>query len=584
MDSLSFIATGARIIGWALVHFIWQGGLLGLFYAVTKVVLPRGEARYRLGMLTLAALALCPLATVWHLLQAATPTAMVAVQSATTSVASMALFDGTADDARWMPDAIVDALLPWLVLAWLAGVSGLSWRAWRQWRKIRILVNTASAISSWQACFDGMASRFGLTRRISILCSGMVSSPVLVGWFKPIILLPLAVVCDFPVAQIELILAHELAHIRRWDPLANLFQVVLETLHFYHPVVHWISRDVRNEREICCDRMALAMSGGSRHVLASALAELGELREQHAPLSLAANGGVLLDRVQQLMLPSSGSRGIASPARFAGALLAAALILVTIRLEWAEATLQQNLSASLSQWNATLAFAYRPAPRVRESLLLRNLVPPRLDALHPKSPPTLVGAAGMAGPAALLPVAVQELARIADPQLSRLKIGDLPQVRRESPLRIAEPAATQEASTTPSPVHIRRPTYPQKALLQGLEGSVTIEFGIGPDGSVHDLKVVAAAPSGTFDQAALQAMRGWKYASAAPQSARRYRQTLAFTLNGSRGAHPSAAVMGDEAIQAAVGCQVSIGSHICRSPEDAPARGRVDAGAAIGQP
>lgn len=583
MDWLLCIATGIRVIGWALVHFIWQACLVGLLYSAIKAALPRGEARYRLGMLTLAALAFCPVVTVWHLLQVVTPALAATAEAATANVASTAADDG-ATNARWMPDAIVNALLPWLVLAWLVGVSGLSVRAWRQWRKIRVLVDTASASASWQARIDAMAQRFGVTRRISVLCSGMVSTPVLVGWIKPVILLPMAVVCHFPVAQIELILAHELAHIRRWDPLANLFQVVLETLHFYHPVVHWISREVRNEREICCDRLALATSGGSRQVLAAALAELGELREQHASLSLAANGGVLLDRVQQLMLPRADADGIASPARLAGALLAAALLLLTIRLEWSDATLQHHLSASLSQWNAGLARARLLVPAASEPLQLRNLVPSRLDALHPQPSPAQVAAVGLADPIALLPVAVQAPGRIGMPQLPAMRVGDLAPQRRESPLRIEIQAAALEVAGAPAPVHIRRPTYPQEALLQGLEGKVTIEYAIGVDGNVHDLKVVAAAASGTFEQAALQAMRGWKYPRGVSQTPRRYRQTLTFTLSGSRTALPASGLIGGAVIEAQVGCQVSIGSNICRSPENFPARGRVDANAAVGEP
>lgn len=578
MDVLSSIASGSRIVGWVLVHFIWQAGLIGLFYAAARTCLPRGEARYRLGLLALVVLSVCPLLTLWHLLQTATPILPQATGIPWTNVATSALGQPTSDSPL-MPDAVLNALLPWLVLAWLGGVSALSMRAWRQWRKIRLLVDTATAIRSWQARVDAMARHFGLTRRISVLCSAMVSTPVLVGWIRPVILLPIAVACDFPVAQIELILAHELAHIRRWDPLANLFQVVLETLHFYHPVVHWISRDVRNEREICCDRMALALSGGSRHVLASALAGLGDLREQHSSLALAANGGVLLDRVQQLMLPRDGA--IASPARFAGALLAAGLLLVTVRLELSDVRLQQNLTATLNQWNAGLSLARWAAPHVTASMELHNLVPQRLDALPPPASPAQLVAASLTDAAPRLPVAVQALDRIAAPSLSPLRIGDLSHTGRGLPLRIATPAAAPVLSGSPLPVHIRRPAYPQEALVQGIEGQVTIEFGVDTDGSVHDLKVVAASPSGTFDQAGIQAMRGWKYAASAEPSTQRYRQTLAFTLNGAR--RGTGATAG-QVIEAEVGCQVSIGSNICRTPENAPARGRADGNAAAGQP
>src|SRR6185436_16440590 len=98
------------------------------------------------------------------------------------------------------------------------------------------------------------------------------------GWLRPGILLPAAVALGFPAAQIELILAHELGHVRRWDYVVNLVQVVIETVLFYHPVVHWISRELRHEREICCDEMVLRVTRGHPHVYARTLASLEELR------------------------------------------------------------------------------------------------------------------------------------------------------------------------------------------------------------------------------------------------------------------------------------------------------------------
>lgn len=160
-------------------------------------------------------------------------------------------YSAAAATTTWAWDADLDALLPWLVLAWSLGVLLLSLRAWRQWRGLKALVQMAALMPEWQGQVTTMAKRFGLRRRITVLCSKVIATPAVVGWVRPVILLPMAVVCNFPAAQIELILAHELAHLRRWDPFANLLQVVLETLCFYHPVVHWVSRDVHNEREIC---------------------------------------------------------------------------------------------------------------------------------------------------------------------------------------------------------------------------------------------------------------------------------------------------------------------------------------------
>ena len=124
---------------------------------------------------------------------------------------------------------------------------------------------------------ERMAKRLGLARAVEVLQSTLVKTPVVVGYFRPAILLPLCVVTGLPEAQLELILAHELAHIRRHDYLVNLLQTLVETLFFYHPAVWWLSRQIRNERENCCDDVAMA-AVGSRADYGRALLAIEELR------------------------------------------------------------------------------------------------------------------------------------------------------------------------------------------------------------------------------------------------------------------------------------------------------------------
>jgi TonB family protein len=567
MDVLPVVLASVRVVGWVLLHFVWQGVLLGLLYAVARAVLPRGEARYRFGMAVLVALALCPLLTLWRLLEAVPQV----IPAAAELVAPVAAGYGTAAVATtWAWDADLDALLPWLVLAWSLGVLLLSLRAWRQWRGLKTLVRLAGQIPEWQDQVAAMAERFGLRRRVTVLCSKVIAAPAVVGWMRPVILLPMAVVCNFPATQIELILAHELAHLRRWDPLANLFQVVLETLCFYHPVVHWISRDVRNEREICCDELALSVSGGSRHAFVTALADLGELRERHGSLLLAASGGVLLDRVQQMIMPEREGALLRTPARFVAVLLAAALVALTLRLEWKQNHLQRSLTGAIAELQSVwipsiLPLAWADVPWHPADLALTHA-----EALRP-----IEGAARVPGSTdqgvAVLPVVSTG---VMLPQVASLRVADLAPVRHDEPIVVmAEPAvpAASSRALAPTPIQIRQPVYPHAALVQGLEGQVVIEFGLSAGGGVQDPRVISAQPAGVFDQAAIDAMRAWKYAL--PEMAatsQRYRQTLAFTLNtGHSGnvAHQQA----DQKIRARASCQVVTGTHICREPDEARA-------------
>jgi TonB family protein len=572
MDLQLLLLTGTRVIGWTLLHFVWQGALLGLLYALGRAVMPRGEVRYRFGMGILFVLALCPLLTA-RLLLGAEPSALAPAAGNGAAPVMLAGYGaGTALDVGGAWGNWLDTLLPWLVLAWLSGVILLSLRAWRQWRGLKALVRMAELLPHWRDRATRMAERFGLRRRVMVLCSGSIATPALVGWIRPVILLPTAVACGFPAAQIELVLAHEMAHLRRWDPLANLFQVVLETLHFYHPVVHWISRDVRNEREICCDEMALSVSGGSRHEFVAVLAELGELREQHGTLLLAASGGVLLDRVQQMVVPARDSVRARTPARFVAVLLGAALLALTLRIEWRQAQLQHSLDGSITQLQSALMppWLLSAATTSRIAWHLPDLVPSRAEVVRPLF---------KAGPAVVLtPSRALSLDLVVGAQPMHLQVSNLA-AGHDRVLRVAEQLApaTVEALT---PVRIRQPAYPQGALMSRIEGKVTLEFGLAADGSVQDLHVISATPVGVFDQAAIQAMRGWKYAmpqAVSPQH--RYRQTMAFMLNAAATGKAAAHAYSGAEIAAQVGCRVTTGTHICRRPDDMESRSVGIAGA-----
>jgi bla regulator protein BlaR1 len=565
MDALPLLLASAHLIGWTLVHFVWQGCLLGLVYAAVRTVLPRGEARYRFGMAMLVALALCPLLTVWRMLEA--PSSVVMTAGAV--VSSTAIGDAAAMGGTWTWDRALDAALPWLVLIWSLGVLLLSLRAWRQWRGLKALVRMAEQLPVWQVRVNDMAKRFGLRRGVTVLCSKVIATPALVGWIRPVILLPMAVACSFPVAQVELILAHELAHLRRWDPLANLFQVVLETVYFYHPVVHWISRDVRNEREICSDELALSISGGDRHEFVAALAELGELRERHGSLLLAASGGVLLDRVQHMVVPMQEASRARTPARFVAVLLGAVLVSLTLRVEWRQAQLQRSLTDSIMQLQSMIAPSWLPLAQLHVAWHLSDLAPAHAVVARPvvDTSPAVATPSPTSAPSAATVAMV--------PRPTPLLVSDLVPAHGVSLARVAE-ATEPLASSVPSmpmPISMRQPIYPQNALARGIEGQVVVEFGLAIDGSLRDLRVISAQPADVFDQAAIQAMRGWKYAL--PTDAfteRRYRQTLVFTLHAAaNGGTPSSTQAGDE-VQARVGCRVATGTLICRLPGDTDSR------------
>ena len=174
----------------------------------------------------------------------------------------------------------------------------------------RLATRAAIAVSpSIEAAARAIAGRLRIRRAVAILESRAVVVPTLVGWLKPVILLPAAALAGLSPDQLRAILAHELAHVRRHDYLVNLLQSMVETLLFYHPATWWVSAQIRAEREHCCDDLAVEVCG-DRLVYASALAELTTLAG-HRGFALAATDGSLLNRVRRIL---GGQRSVHEPA------------------------------------------------------------------------------------------------------------------------------------------------------------------------------------------------------------------------------------------------------------------------------
>ncbi len=152
------------------------------------------------------------------------------------------------------------------------------------------------------------------------------------GWLRPALLLPAATVMGLTAQQLEAVLAHEFAHILRYDHLVNMLQTGVETLLFYHPAVWWASARIRQERELCCDDLAVA-SCGDALCLARALTRLERLRLTTPRLALSSNGGPLLYRIQRLAGVTGGRRG---PSKLPGMLaLSLGLVCLALNLQWA---------------------------------------------------------------------------------------------------------------------------------------------------------------------------------------------------------------------------------------------------------
>lgn len=308
-------------LGWTLIHFLWQGTLIAAVYAIARRSRTT-QLRYLLACLALAAMTIAPVLTfaitgASESSQTATPVRISPVHGETTSAPVPIFISQTAHDT----------LMPWLVLAWFAGAIIFWTRLTAGWivaaRMRSMLVRPATA--QWQRKLDELKTRIRISQPVRLLTSALIQVPTVVGWLRPVILMPVGALAGLPAEQIEALLAHELAHIRRHDYLVNILQSIAEALLFYHPAVWWISTQIRNERELCCDDVAVAISGNAL-IYVRALADLEQHRPAHRNLALAANGGSLADRIARLLGQSRNpSRTTPEP----GILFATCLLAVT---------------------------------------------------------------------------------------------------------------------------------------------------------------------------------------------------------------------------------------------------------------
>ena len=221
--------------------------------------------------------------------------------------------------------AMPGPFLSWVVAFWLAGATAFSLRllfAWMAAERLRYrMVRPAPA--EWQGILDRLKSRLSIARPVRLLVSGLLDAPAAIGWLRPIVLVPAGALTGLPPAQIEALLLHELAHVRRYDYLVHILQSAMEAIFFYHPAVWYVSAHMRAERELCCDDTVVSITGDAVAYV-RALAEFDAARWIR-PAVMAANGGALSARMARLLgQPPASRRTSGGPAS------AAALILLAI--------------------------------------------------------------------------------------------------------------------------------------------------------------------------------------------------------------------------------------------------------------
>jgi beta-lactamase regulating signal transducer with metallopeptidase domain/peptidoglycan/xylan/chitin deacetylase (PgdA/CDA1 family) len=326
-------------LGWMLIHSIWQMTLVAFILSLLLRVLREfsAQARYLAAVFALFLAIALSFATLVKLNQHSLPNVLPDERASfnpsqivnrdsgrienSLPVAKLESEESSTPDGNFTFDRLrnffassFSYILPLMVGIWLLGVMFFAFRlgggVWRLHRFRTREITEAS--EEWQARFIVLCRKLKITQSVKFLRSNLIETPIVVGWIKPVILIPSAVFLQISPHELETIITHELVHIRRYDAFVNFAQSGIEVLFFYHPGVWWISSVIRREREFATDSSVIEIFAESRITYANALANLEEIRlltnQNLPPVATAANGGNLMQRITKILQKDTETR------------------------------------------------------------------------------------------------------------------------------------------------------------------------------------------------------------------------------------------------------------------------------------
>ena len=301
----------AQALGWTLLHSLWQSLVIITVIFVCLRVIPTIHARLRYSITAVGLFMafFISLATFTLLYTARSADADVPWYSSTSQQAAanegvdVPVLDYTFAEVT----SFFEENIPFILTAWTIGFTFFGLRFFGGLWYIRKLRQSAIPLHlKWTSFVEHLRSKLGISRAVKLAESPYINTPMVIGYLKPIILIPVGMISGLSTEEVETIFIHELAHIKRHDYLVNLFQSFMEMVFFFNPFIWTLSNHLRKEREYCCDDIVITQHGSSR-AYAHALARLAEVRlsGNTFALGLAENKNVLLDRIKRIMEKSA---------------------------------------------------------------------------------------------------------------------------------------------------------------------------------------------------------------------------------------------------------------------------------------
>lgn len=303
-------------LGWALIHSLWQGAMLAILLALAFLIFRKASSsfRYRLSLASLTLVFMFFIGTFITVFQLnSTETEKSNLVNNNAEILQIVINENPTEliENQSFMTVYADYFnrhLPFIVTLWFLGMMVFTLRflgslAFTQ--RLRHSHHFPMSLEMESLLFN-IQQRMDFTSKIKLVESALIQVPMVIGYLKPMILMPIGLVNQLNIHEVEAILAHELAHLKRYDYLVNIIQSIIETILFFHPAVWWISGEIRRERENCCDDLALEITDAI--TFAKALAKAEQFRsnfihKRKPQLTMAAlnNKNQLLNRVRRIL-------------------------------------------------------------------------------------------------------------------------------------------------------------------------------------------------------------------------------------------------------------------------------------------
>jgi TonB family protein len=498
----------AHALGWTLLHFLWQGTLIAAILACLLSLLSERspQPRYLAACTALVLMIATPIITFTRLLAQQYREAHAITTFSPLDPITINATGTLSEPLLYRLTSALDRSMPALLALWFAGVLLLLGRLSmgliiaRQMKSL----STEPAPPDLLSTFRQLTHRIGVSRPVRLLHSALVQVPTVIGWLRPVVLFPIGCLAGLSPTQLEAILAHELAHIRRHDYLISVLQSVVEALLFYHPAVWWVSHRIRTEREHCCDDLAVRI-GGNPLTYARALSLLAERSASLPAIALGANGGILTMRIKRLLTPKEGP---ATSQLAAVTLLGIVIAATGLCITTAARAQAQNQTQNKTQPTPTvnLTPAARPQPATNNQQLATNLTPvfqksPLPQDVFQSTPQPVTSAAPSVAP--------KPTSR-PSPKPAPIRVSYSPAPAPQSPSTDSKPPAHVAAGVMAGQVVSRvNPIYPPDAKAAHVEGAVVLRAVISTTGDIKQLEVISGPEM--LMKSATDAVGQWKY-------------------------------------------------------------------------